>query len=187
MDISHSPRYGPTFDSIYWKLASNSAVFLIAQPGNPPEPYYMQWFTPLLTAGKHYVPISSDALDDAIAWYGKQELHCVYVCVCVYNAHIHCHTLSWPHHTALPYTRITPPHIHITLNHIHTAPHRCEANELRCEQIAANAYELMRCSVTLETAQRYLAKVIKLVHDMQAPVVHGAHVIQQHPSDGKVW
>lgn len=70
-------------------------------------------------------------------------------------------------------------------------PLRCTAHDQTCKEIAANAHDLMRCSVTLESAQRYLSRVLQLVHDTQVAVADGSIQVDgqavAHRTDGHVW
>ncbi|KAI9018296.1 Symplekin tight junction protein C terminal-domain-containing protein [Hyaloraphidium curvatum] len=54
--------YGPTWDAIYWKLASNSTVFAVQH-----EVRYAQWFGPLLEDGANYIATSAPDLAHAVA------------------------------------------------------------------------------------------------------------------------
>ncbi|KAI9018294.1 hypothetical protein DFJ74DRAFT_708518 [Hyaloraphidium curvatum] len=56
--------YGPTWDAIYWKLASNSTVFAVQHQGGV---RYAQWFGPLLEEGANYIATTARDLPRAVA------------------------------------------------------------------------------------------------------------------------
>lgn len=68
---------------------------------------------------------------------------------------------------------------------------RCTKNDGACKDIASNARAFMQCSVTLESAQKYLVKALQLVHDTQggaeAGLVRGNTLTTSHPTDEHVW
>lgn len=72
-----------------------------------------------------------------------------------------------------------------------TTVNRCGTHDHACKDIAANARDLMLCSVTLESAELYLVRVLRLVHDTQGPASNGTVSGQgyqaAHRTDAHVW
>ncbi|KAI9018359.1 hypothetical protein DFJ74DRAFT_219476 [Hyaloraphidium curvatum] len=54
--------YGPTFDAMYWKLASNSVVLHIGPQDRNGKSNFFQWFSPLLIPWVNYVPSTAESL-----------------------------------------------------------------------------------------------------------------------------
>ncbi len=111
--ITQPRRYGPSFDSWYWKLSANSVVLQLAANDQPHVPFYVQWLSPVLEAGRHFLPFTLGTLDDQLQF--------------------------------------------------------CVDHDDACRDIAAAAQRLMRCSVSLDTAEHYLKQALQLVHDTQKP------------------
>lgn len=61
-----------------------------------------------------------------------------------------------------------------TLDSMQSRLQWCIDHDDEARAIAAAAQRLMRCSVSLETAERYLGRAMQLVHDTQRPDNHTA-------------